>query len=80
MSKQKAVNFEVLRGIYINGEKIMPGDKKPVVISIAETFANELAAAGKGKIVTTKANTAVKQKPAEDDLLAELGGVEGEDA
>lgn len=73
--KTKKVSFEVKRGIYINGERYLPSKdaKKPTVITIAETFAKELEASGKGEITTAKATQEVKDVSNDDDLIDAMG-------
>jgi hypothetical protein len=75
--QDKKVSFEVRRGIYINGEKYMPGTaKKANIITIKENFAKELEASGKGVITDAKANTEVKEPSDDDDLIEAMGGDE----
>jgi hypothetical protein len=73
--QKKIVSFLVERGIRINGANVFPSKdaKKPVIISIPENFANELAYASKGKIVETKANTKIAEAQAEEDDLDAFG-------
>lgn len=88
MAKQvKKVNFRVDRGIRINGESIYPAKAekgkakpKPVVISIRESLAKELAAASKGEIVTEKATKEIAEKSAEDAELDAAFGSDGDEA
>ena len=78
---KKIVSFRVDRGIRINGSSIFPSKdaKKPVIISIPENFAKELAYASKGAIVESKANTKTPEAPSEeDDLDAAFGQVEAD--
>lgn len=83
MAKQtvKKVNFRVDRGIRINGESIFPAKdkKKPVVISVRESLAKELANASKGEIVNDKATTQVKEPSDEDADLDAAFGTEGDE-
>lgn len=74
MAKQaKEVSFELSRGVRINGKSYFPKAKGKTILPLSETLAKELAAASKGKIVTTKANTEIV-KPKEDDGLDEAFG------
>jgi hypothetical protein len=66
----KKVSFLVERGVRINGESIHPSKdaKKPVIITLPESFARELVHASKGKIVSQNATKAVAEKTDDDDL------------
>jgi hypothetical protein len=77
--QKKTVSFRVDRGIRINGASIFPSKdaKKPVIITLPENFAKELAYASKGEIVDNKANTKIAEAPSEeDDLDAAFGADE----
>lgn len=77
MAKQaaKKVSFHVQRGVRINGESIFPSKdaKKPVIITLPESFARELVYASKGEIVDKKATKTIVEKADDDDLNDAFG-------
>ncbi len=82
MSKKtvKKVSFLVQRGIRINGVSLFPAKPKakPVIISLPETLAKELAYASKGKIVEEKPTKDTPAEQTEDDDLAGAFGEESD--
>lgn len=77
--KQKLVNFQITRGIRLQGKSYYPKYKKDgtladdsPVVKIAEALARDLTAASKGMVTDKSANINVQQEKTEEELDAEF--------